>query len=1031
MFAPRIFTRFFRLFNLGNRKRKPIRPVVCYTRLRIDELEKRDCPSSAPVIENLVLNTTTPLTNDIIGPSFTTTDGDGDSVSYDYVWRVNGNVIRTTTTNLPYDPYHLYYGGYGDKGQTVKLSVTPWDANDRGATVVVSATVQNSAPVIYMGNVWTFESFRGDAVSLQINATDDDGDTLTFDPPIGLPPGLSMSSAGLITGTILASANTTTPYSLTVTTSDGSLTDTTTFSWNITQPTVTLVNPGNQSLYHNVLSGVWITASTNTSHALTYSIASATPLPNGLSLDAPYPDLISGTMPITAVSATPYTVTVIATDVAAGVSASQTFTITVLNHAPTIDGWNLSAVQSYTGDVVSLQIYATDDDYDSLTFNITGLPPGLGYNSGTGAITGTVSMAANTETPYTVWITINDGKDSDTRSFVWTVGASAELLYDRYLAAVAAADVVYLAAVADRDGAINSARADAQSGADGLYAAYLTAIAGVEANYGIALAHAQAAYDSAIAGADAVWTTATASSRATYDAAITSAQITLDSALASLRANFEAAIAIADAAYDGTVAPYQIARDAALEATYNTAEAALTAATSTAESQRQTAYAAADAVGQTGADTAQAAFDDAVSDAEAGYQNAIAVPNDDWTNTKTAAQSSLTSASDAAAGTLLANEVSAWTSYSDGVDGIDAALALTESGINDGYEPTVIIANSEWATSEASAWEIYATAMAALPDSPKLGDRVSAPPTDVFLGTDKGDRVDLFTQLLAPITITAITIVAPAGGVPADGTSGTYTATITGATAANTTRRIWWGVFDGSTAIVRDQSVDVLANGAGDFSATVTFALFSNRAGNVSSIHANGSRNASIVVRANAGTRFLLAGSFASAATAATGTVAAPLAWRTTGDTGTTYAIAVTHPVANTTVVAGQPLVTLVASSIIPVTSTFTLTVTGTPNTVVTNLRWSVVETNSLPLRDTLVVAPREFSVTIGAGGTGVYTGSFILFVRADLSGTYTSGVDAIVGDFDNPTDDMYVWITPAGLGSEKIRSATFKTRWV
>ncbi|MSU77705.1 MAG: hypothetical protein EXS16_06380 [Gemmataceae bacterium] len=32
---------------------------------------------------------------------------------------------------------------------------------------------------------------------------------------------------------------------------------------------------------------------------LTYSIDSATPLPDGLSLDAPYPDMISGTIPIT------------------------------------------------------------------------------------------------------------------------------------------------------------------------------------------------------------------------------------------------------------------------------------------------------------------------------------------------------------------------------------------------------------------------------------------------------------------------------------------------------------------------------------------------------------------------------------------------------------------------------------------------------------------------------------------------------------------------------------------------------------
>ncbi|MSU77708.1 MAG: hypothetical protein EXS16_06395 [Gemmataceae bacterium] len=363
---PPIFTRFFRLFGLGKSKRK--RPVR-YTRLHIEQLESRDCPTSAPGIENLVLNTSTPLTNDIIGPSFTTTDADGDSISYDYVWRVNGNVIRTTTTNLPYDPYQLYYTGYGDKNDVISLSVTPWDANDRGATVTVSAIVANSAPLIDTGWLWAVESFKGDAVSLQINATDDDGDTLTIGPPIGLPPGLNLSSTGLITGTVLPSANTTTPYSVTVTATDGSLSDTTTFIWTITLPTVTLDNPGNQTYDHNVLSGVWLTASNNASHPLTNSIASATPLPDGLAFNATYPDLISGTIPITAVSATPYTVTVIATDIAGGVSASQTFTITVVNQAPTIGNLNFGDPNPKTNDVLNVYVNSPADiNGDPLSF---------------------------------------------------------------------------------------------------------------------------------------------------------------------------------------------------------------------------------------------------------------------------------------------------------------------------------------------------------------------------------------------------------------------------------------------------------------------------------------------------------------------------------------------------------------------------------------------------------------------------------------------------------------------------------------
>ena len=77
------------------------------------------------------------------------------------------------------------------------------------------------------------------------------------------------------------------------------------------------------------------------------------------------------------------------------------------------------------GDVVSLQIVASDLDGDSLNYFATGLPTGLTINAGTGLIAGTISAGAASASPYHVTVTVSDGKGGSTpASFTWTVEAS-------------------------------------------------------------------------------------------------------------------------------------------------------------------------------------------------------------------------------------------------------------------------------------------------------------------------------------------------------------------------------------------------------------------------------------------------------------------------------------------------------------------------------------------------------------------------------------------------------------------------------
>ena len=76
----------------------------------------------------------------------------------------------------------------------------------------------------------------GDVVSLSAHATDPAGDPLTY-AATGLPPGLSIDSTGLISGTIATGAPAGSPYaaSITVRDDDGASVDATdTFSWTVT-----------------------------------------------------------------------------------------------------------------------------------------------------------------------------------------------------------------------------------------------------------------------------------------------------------------------------------------------------------------------------------------------------------------------------------------------------------------------------------------------------------------------------------------------------------------------------------------------------------------------------------------------------------------------------------------------------------------------------------------------------------------------------------------------------------------------------
>src|SRR5262249_28867791 len=122
---------------------------------------------------------------------------------------------------------------------------------------------------------------EGDSVSLQIVASDADGDPLTFSAS-GLPTGLSIDTGtGLISGTL--DGQSAGSHSVTVTASDRSTSDIGTFTWTVTDVTApALTNPGAQSGNEGDSVSLQIVASDADGDPLTYS---ASGLPSGLSID--------------------------------------------------------------------------------------------------------------------------------------------------------------------------------------------------------------------------------------------------------------------------------------------------------------------------------------------------------------------------------------------------------------------------------------------------------------------------------------------------------------------------------------------------------------------------------------------------------------------------------------------------------------------------------------------------------------------------------------------------------------------------
>ena len=344
---------------------------------------------------------------------------------------ITGSVDHDASKNAP-----ATSGSGATLDGTYTVTVTATDSAGRSVMQGFTLDSMNQAPVI--GTAIANQSNQdGDTVT-PLDASkafaDPNGDPLAYSAT-GLPPGLSISSAGLITGTIAGNAMPG-PYSVAVTATDDKGAQTPeTFTWTVKDvpPTASGSTLSNQS-YADGQSGISIATSQafspSNGNALSYS---ASGLPAGLSIDATSGQ-ITGTVDHDASKNAPvstgsgatldgtYKVVVTASDGLGG-TATQGFTIDSSNGAPVV-GTNTVAQSNKTGNAIApvdASKAFSDPNGDPLTYSASNLPKGLSIDPATGIISGTVAPDAKPGS-YAVRVLATDDKGAATREgFYWTI----------------------------------------------------------------------------------------------------------------------------------------------------------------------------------------------------------------------------------------------------------------------------------------------------------------------------------------------------------------------------------------------------------------------------------------------------------------------------------------------------------------------------------------------------------------------------------------------------------------------------------
>jgi large repetitive protein len=384
-------------------------------------------PGPAAANDTAATNEDTPVTISVLAND---SDPDGDPLTVSSATSPDGTAVINANGTITFTPNPNFNG-------PTTITYTISDGNGGTATATVNVTIApiNDAPTTDTP-LPNQANPDGDAVSINVapNFSDLDGNPLSF-TATGLPAGLTISAAGVISGTIDPAASQLNGgiYSVTVTASDGNGgTTTSTFVWTVNNPPPVATNDIATTAEDTP---VTVTVLTNDNDPdgdpLTVTAASA---PNGTVIINPDGSLTY--MPDANFNGTD-TITYTISDGNGGFdTATVTVTVTPVNDAPLTNG--LPDLFDIDNNVVSVLVGPAFSDVEgsALSFSAVGLPTGLSINPTTGQIFGQIDPNASQGGPgadgvYTVTITASDGNGGTTSTtFTWTITNTGPLASD-------------------------------------------------------------------------------------------------------------------------------------------------------------------------------------------------------------------------------------------------------------------------------------------------------------------------------------------------------------------------------------------------------------------------------------------------------------------------------------------------------------------------------------------------------------------------------------------------------------------------
>ncbi|MFF7709138.1 Ig-like domain-containing protein [Pseudomonas sp. NPDC007930] len=340
-------------------------------------------------------------------------DADGDTLTFSAASQpAHGSVVVNPNGTFTYLPNTDYNG-------SDSFTYQVRDADGAVTTALVNLTIApvNDAPTL-LSPVGTQQGNDASAVSVDVAAhfRDADQDTLHFSTSSTLPPGLSLSDSGVLSGVLDGHASVGGPnndghYSITVVASDGTTTTSTTFVFVALNPAPTAPGDSFSGPQNTPISGQ-LPASDADGDALHFS--TATPPANG---SVVVNDDGSFTYTPAAGFHGSDSFSYRVTDADGGTTtAVVTLTIDAVNSAPTlsspvgtvnaVDGGNLS---------VALGSHFSDADGDTLTYSTSStLPLGVTLNAQTGLLSGILDGHASrggdsANGQYSITVVASDG----------------------------------------------------------------------------------------------------------------------------------------------------------------------------------------------------------------------------------------------------------------------------------------------------------------------------------------------------------------------------------------------------------------------------------------------------------------------------------------------------------------------------------------------------------------------------------------------------------------------------------------------